>query len=186
MLTDLCDTDAIRSAVDRLQAYNPTSLIVDLRLCNRGTIDDACEVATMISNVSGTFLRTIWNTSKSANNRDYSLTGTASFQNLYFITSGYTQGAAEWLIHGLSALMGDNLTIVGQATAGQNVMLQAVSTPYQFTLYPAVAFVADVVNNADYSSGLQPDSVVNEFDYALLYPYGDEREVLVNQILTNY
>ena len=77
------------------------------------------------------------------------------------------------------------MTVVGKTTAGQNVMLKAIPSDYQYTLYPAVAYVGDKDGNYDYASGIEPDVVINELEYAVLSPYGSTREALLNYILLN-
>ena len=182
MLTDLIDFTQISPSLSRLLTQSPSALIIDLRLCNQGSIDCAIELANKIGNASGIMLRTIWNSRKSANNTAYNIS-VASGLDLYFITSSYTQGAAEWLIYGLQSMQLENIKIVGQATAGQTVMLHPVPTVYQYTLYPAVAYVCNADGNHDYDSGIVPDDSFNEFDYVHLYPYGDIREAVVSHIL---
>ena len=184
MLTDLSHTEEITAAIRRLEAQGMGDLILDLRLCNSGTIECVCEVAQLISHETGTFLRTFWNIKKSAYNQTYTITSSNDY-DLYFITSDYTQGAAEWLIQGLRAMSEDGMTVVGKTTAGQNVMLKAIPSDYQYTLYPAVAYVGDKDGNYDYASGIEPDVIINELEYAVLYPYGNTREALLNYILSN-
>jgi len=184
MLTDLSNQDEITGAIQRLASHGIDDLIVDLRLCNRGTIECVCEVAKLIGNTDGVFLKTFWNSAKSANNQSYSISSSASF-GLYFITSSYTQGAAEWLIHGLRGMSGDAIKIFGKRTAGQNVMVKAIPSDYLFTIYPAVAFVGDGEGNYDYASGIEPDEEIDELAYAVLYPYGNPYEAVVNHILRN-
>ena len=65
-----------------------------------------------------------------------------------------------------------------------DVMLKAIPSDYQYTIYPAVAFVADKDGNYDYTSGISPDELVDELTYVMLYPYGDQYEVLIQYILT--
>ena len=190
MLTDLSHTDEITAAIRRLEAQGMTDLVIDVRLCNSGTIECVCEVAKLISQADGTFLRTFWNPKKSEYNQTYTISANRSSltanHSLYFITSNYTQGAAEWLIYGLRSMSEDDaVTVVGQTTAGQNVMLKAIPSDYQYTLYPAVAFVGDKDGNYDYASGIEPDVVINELEYAVLSPYGSTREALLNYILLN-
>ena len=185
MLTDLGHSDEITAAIRSLAGQGMNDLIIDVRLCNSGTIECVCEVARLISKEEGTFLRTFWNLRKSEYNQTYTISGGADY-DLYFITSNYTQGAAEWLIHGLRSISEDDVvTVVGKTTAGQNVMLKAIPSDYQYTIYPAVAYVGDMDGNYNYGSGIEPDVALEEFDYAVLYPYGDRREVLLNYILTN-
>ena len=183
MLSDLSDTERIVSALTRLRTSTLTDCIVDLRLCNRGTIDCVWEVAKLLAQGEGTFLQTIWNDAKATNNRSYTVKGTANF-TVYFITSGYTQGAAEWLIHGLRGMSPDGVYVVGTKTAGQNVMLKAIPSDYQFTIYPAVAYVADKDGSYDYAGGISPDEVIDEMQYVALYPYGSPYEVLIHHILS--
>ncbi len=189
MLTDLSHTDEITAAIRSLMTNNMYDLIIDLRLCNSGTIECVCEVANLICATDGPFLRTFWNTAKSANNQTYSISSQLSTftsqLSLYFITSGYTQGAAEWLIHGLKAMSTGSVVVVGKTTAGQNVMLKAIPSDYYYTIYPVVAYVGDRDGDYDYAKGIDPDESINELEYAVLYPYGDIRESIINYILLN-
>lgn len=185
MLSNMTDTTSVIGALKTLTEEQPSALIIDLRLCNEGTIECAYEMAKLLGNARGTFLQTIWNTNKSANNVLYSINASSAY-DLFFITSSYTQGAAEWLIYGLRSMGQTNMKVVGETTAGQNVMLKAIPTDYKYTIYPAVAYVADKDGNHDYSSGITPDEVINEFGYSQLYPYGDIHEIMLNAILQNY
>lgn len=185
MLTDMNDFDAISPAISALMSRHPSDLIVDVRLCNVGTIDCAVQMARTIGNASGTMLRTIWNSYKSSNNTTYDIES-ASGCNLFFITSSYTQGAAEWLIWGLKSLGQDNVTVVGTTTAGQTVMLRDFPTQYYYTIHAAVAYVADADGDYGYKDGITPDEAINEFDYVQLYPYGDPRETMIYHIMSNH
>lgn len=185
MLTDLNDYSIIKSRLQALLQHNPSDIIVDLRLCNQGTVECAVGLAEAISSAEGTLLQTVWNSQKSQLNEQFDISG-ASTANLFFITSSYTRGAAEWLIYGLKALQSDEMKVVGQTTAGQTVMLKALPTQYQYTVYPAVAFVCNGDGNHSYTTGISPDDEINEFDYAWLYPYGDENETIVDYILNHY
>ena len=167
-----------------------SELILDLRLCNNGTMEGAqklLESVVPIEKSGQVFAKTIWNSHKSENNKSWTLNVSAStlgVERVSVITSGYTQGAAEWVVRGLASVLGsDNVYIIGTKTAGQNVMLGEIGSTYDITLRPAVAFVADAEGNYDYSGGITPDEVVNEFSYTPLYPYGDEREVLLQMLL---
>lgn len=171
-----------------MKSMSPDELIIDLRLCNDGTMEMACRMASYIlsaDNLGNVFASTFWNRHNEERNSevlyDRSLHGrTLGMHRVFVITSGYTTGAAEWFIHSLRTTLGeDNVPIVGTSTAGQNVMTAAVPSAYQFTLYPAVAYVADSEGDYNYASGLQPDMELNEFEYVDLYPYGDLRETLL-------
>ncbi len=185
MLTDMNDFDSMRQPVNALVSQHPSDLIVDVRLCNAGTIDCAVQLARTIGSASGTLLRTIWNSNKSSNNTTYDIESSVGC-NLFFITGSYTQGAAEWLIWGLRSLNPYGVTVVGTATAGQTVLLHDFATQYYYTIHAAVAFVADAAADYSYKNGITPDEIINEFDYVQLYPYGDTRETVVAYIMDNH
>lgn len=168
--------------------------ILDLRLCNYGSIDMACRLATyMLSDdcLDKVFAKTIWNENNTANNKtipfDSSLSGkTLGMNRVYVITSSYTRGAAEWLINALCYALGrENVIIYGESSAGQNV-LTAHCGDYNdlIHIYPSVAYVADGDGNYEsYASGFAPDVVLSEYSYSYLGDYGTFDEVILATIL---
>ncbi|MBQ0141945.1 MAG: hypothetical protein KBT06_03955 [Prevotellaceae bacterium] len=165
--------------------------VLDLRLCNDGTIDNACALASCIvptECIGEIFAKTLWNRSNTQYNKDY--TYDAEYQkyhldvdSLVIITGKYTQSASEWLINGLKNTMRDRVKVIGVKTVGQNVLLSDIPTTYGYTLHPAVAFVADANGQYNYENGVCPDIEIDEYMYHPLYEYGDEREVILNSIL---
>ena len=137
---------------------------------------------------NGVFAKTIWNKNKTAQNQEYRfLSDVTSLElsRVFILTSGYTRGAAEWLIHSLQAVMGfDHVILIGEKTAGQNVLNGVIrSDEYMISIYPSVAYVSDANDNYDYASGITPTYEIREREYLHLYPYGDSREVLFNKAL---
>ena len=184
--------DEMIEYMSKIKNEKPYALILDLRLCNYGTISMAQTLASyLVSDVSSTsvFAKTIYRKSKSELNTDYlykseGLSNNLGLKELIVITSSYTQGAAEWLIRGVRASMGDEfLTIYGSTTAGQIVLTDAIKSNYFVTLHPAVAYVADGESNYDYAKGIEPSDEIDERSYAFLYPYGNTSEVVLNYIL---
>ncbi|MCM1313593.1 MAG: S41 family peptidase [Bacteroides sp.] len=182
----LADMERVFSS---MKAMSPDELIIDLRLCNAGTLEMACRMASFIllsEYLGDVFVSTFWNKRHEERNSqvryDNTLSGsTLGMKRVFVITSGYTTGAAEWFVHSLRTTLGeDNVPVVGTSTAGQNVMTYTIPSSYQFTLNPVVAYVADSEGDYDYASGLLPDMEVNEFEYVDLYPYGDLRETLLS------
>ncbi len=188
---------AYRDALDAVMAAFSTrtfsAFVLDLRLCNDGTIDMARRLASYLVGTDqkgSTFARTIYNSANASRNAtitfdDNCIDRHLDIQTLYIITSGHTSGAAEWLIRGIRKAKGNDYVItVGKTTNGQVVMTSAIPSSYQVTLHPAVCYVADVDGDHDYAAGLTPDIDVDEQTTLFLYPYGDTREVLLNAILT--
>ncbi len=170
------------------------AFVLDLRLCNDGTLDMACRMASYFvgSDKSGeTFAKVIYSERKKALNHDVPFNADAAengvkTHHLYVITSSYTQGAAEWLIRGIRKAMGDDfVTVVGLGTNGQNVMTAAYPSEHLVTLHPVVAYVADADGDYDYADGITPDVEVDEKSVLYLFPYGDEQEALLQSIFTH-
>ncbi|MBR5954533.1 MAG: hypothetical protein IK021_03845, partial [Methanobrevibacter sp.] len=104
--------------------------------------------------------------------------------DVFCITGDYTEGAAEWVIRGLTCVLGeDHVFKIGKQTLGQCVLTEDVKSDYYVTLHPAVAFVADKYGDYDYYDGLETDLEINESLYLKLYPYGNENEVLLASVL---
>lgn len=182
----------LSSVMSQIRALSPQTLILDLRLCNDGTLSMSQRMASYL--VSGlasdaVFAKTIYRSDLSDQNE--SLTYLSSItaqsldlQQLIIITGSYTTGAAEWLIRALKASMGDDYVVtVGTTTAGQIVNTEAFSSDYYVTLHPATCYVADGTGDYDYADGISPDAEIDESSSVVLYPYGDARETILATIL---
>lgn len=179
-----------RQSLDAIMAQMKSAgvaeMVLDLRLCNFGTIDMAQRLASYVvcpEALGTTFVQTFWNEKHTSQNRIYpydTSVGNLGLSRLYILTSQYTQGAAEWLIHALQHSMGEeNVILVGTETAGQNVMTGEVWHDFYVGLNPVVAYVADGAGNYEYTS-ISPTIEVDEFSYLDLYEYGDPNETLFN------
>ncbi len=168
-----------------------TDIVLDLRLCNYGSMEMARSLASYIVSqncLEREFVKTKYNDKRKVENSSINFDRSVAnlgVDKIVVLTSSYTKGAAEWLIHSLSSLMGkDKLIVVGSKTAGQNVMTEEYANPeFYVKLHPAVAYVADANDDYNYGSGIVPDYLINEEDYVLLYSYGDINEVLLSRAL---
>lgn len=180
--------------MEEVRDLTPQILVLDLRLCNDGTLDMSRRLASYLVNGlsnESVFAKTIYRSDQSARNEDIPFDNSIMAKNLginqlFIVTSSYTCGAAEWLVRGLRAAMGEDfVTIIGTTTAGQLVNTMSIPSTYCVTLHPAVCYVADETGDYDYSGGISPDVEIDEFEYAVLYPYGDESETVLATILNN-
>lgn len=174
--------------LDEVMAYmqggGVDEMVLDLRLCNYGTLAMAQRLASYVVNPncrSGAFAKTFRNEAHSAENAvlpyDFSV-GNLGLSRVYVLTSAYTQGAAEWVIHALKCSMGEeNVITVGLATKGQNVMTEEVGLNFHVRLFPVVAYVADGEGNYDYGS-IAPTINVNEQNYVSMGEYGTLDDIL--------
>ena len=175
-----------------LKADNPQEMVLDLRLCNHGTVEMAHRLASYIvptDKKSEVFAQTEWNSRYSGNNTIYkydSSVGSMELQRIYIITSNYTQGAAEWLIRALQLTLGeDNVILIGEKTKGQNVMTEFIGEGYGHRLFPAVCYVSDATGNHSYGA-FSPQSSISENSSTYLLSmkeYGDEEETLLKAAL---
>lgn len=178
--------DDLDRIMNDLRQSNIDELVLDLRLCNYGTMEMSQRLASYVvaPECLGTpFVKTIWNERYATNNQtipyDTSVAN-LGLNRIYILTSSYTQGAAEWLIHALQHSMGKERVItVGGATKGQNVMTQEVGDNFHVHLFPVVAYVADGVGDYEYGP-ISPAIDVLETDYITLADYGDPDEILLN------
>lgn len=186
MLANLSDGHAAE-AVSQLLANNPSTLVIDLRLCNQGTIDEAHQLASLLAADDGVFVQTIFNSRRNDQNRKYECGNTHRQMSVCFITGNYTQGAAEWLIHGLKRLNGaDGVVTIGTKTAGQNVWLEQCKPDYPFTMYIAAAYIADADGDYNYNKGLEPDAEIDEFRFVQLFDYGTDDETLLQAAIESF
>lgn len=106
---------------------------------------------------------------------------------VYVIVSDLTQFAPEVLINGLIPFMGTkNVILVGTTTNGQNVAVQEVASPYDFTLYPVVATVNNSEGTAGFSKGFSPDkthTLSETQNYDSLYALGNTKELLLKNTI---
>ena len=183
--------DDLDRIMNGLRQSNIDELVLDLRLCNFGTIEMAQRLASYVVSpecLGTTFAKTIWNERYVANNQaipyDTSV-GNLGLDRIYILISSYTQGAAEWLIHSLQHSMGEErVIIVGGATKGQNVMTEEVGDNFHVHLFPVVAYVADGAGDYKYGS-IFPSIKVLETDYVTLLDYGDPNEILLNTAISH-
>lgn len=170
----------------QMKAVGVNEMVLDLRLCNYGTIDMAKRLASYVVSpdaLGTTFAQTFWNEVHSNQNKSYpydTSVGNLGLSRIYILTGQYTQGAAEWLIHALQHSMGEeNVILVGSETKGQNVMTSRVWHDFFVTLYPVVAYVADGAGDYEYGS-IVPTIELDESAYVELYDYGEPDEILLN------
>lgn len=180
------------SKMASLKADNPKEMILDLRLCNHGTIEMAQRLASYIvpaAKKSEVFAQTEWNSRYADKNSVFKYdtsVNSMELQRIYIITSNYTQGPSEWLIRALQLTLGEeNVILIGDKTKGQNVMTEFIGHAYGHQLFPAVCYVADATGNYSYGT-LSPQHSINESSTTYLLSmkkYGDEEETLLKAAL---
>jgi len=182
----------LSSVMEQIRSLSPQYLILDLRLCNDGTLAMSQRMASYLASglsSDAVFAQTFYRSNLAQQNESLtylsSITAQSlNLQQLFLITGSYTSGAAEWLIRGLKASLGDDyITTVGTTTAGKIVNTGSFPSDYYVTLHPAVCYVADGTGDYNYTSGITPDAEIEDLSDVVLYPYGDSRETILATIL---
>ena len=166
-------------------------MVLDFRLCNDGTLEMARRLASYVVTpeaLNTTFAQTLWNKRYLANNQTFSYdmsVDNLGLSRVYVLTGSYTQGAAEWVIHALQYSMGEeNVIVIGEKTAGQDVMTEEVDTKFHVHLFPVVAYVTDGGGNYDFGS-IKPTIEIDEQDYIRLGEYGTLDDILLYTAVAN-
>ena len=187
--TDTSYISTLQSCIEQLRDTRASYLILDLRLCNDGTLDMAQLLASYLypdATDNTIFAQTIHRSDKAADDETlYFRTDVTPLplSHLFVITSDYTHGAAEWVIRAIQAADPSFISLYGTTTGGECVATGRVDSDYYVTLHPAICYVADADGTYDYDEGIEPDYEIDEFEFVYLRPYGSATETLVATIL---
>jgi carboxyl-terminal processing protease len=107
-------------------------------------------------------------------------------KRVIILTSGSTASAAELLINNLKPFM--QVIQIGSATTGKDMASFAISdlrNPklVDLTLHPLIFKLYNAKGQGDYSNGLPPDFLVDEFSVIPLKPFGDPNDPLLKKAL---
>ena len=188
----LCDTfngddfrDKAHSAIEKFITKGVTNVIIDLRYNTGGNITNAASLASMLvpSDCLGTpfcilkdreeEIDTVYNFSEQPYN--------IGDKKVYFIIGEETAGTAELLVNSVNASrdMYDVL-IIGATSAGINIMTESISSPYGFSISPAIAIAYCSNGDIQPAEGITPDYSIDELENKTnIYPLGEEQEYLL-------
>ena len=187
-------TDKAHSAIEKFITNGVTNVIIDLRYNTGGNITNAASLASMLvpSDCLGTpfcilkdreeEIDTVYNFSEQPYN--------IGDKKVYFIIGEETSGTAELLVNSvnMSRDMYDVL-IIGENSAGVNIMVENINSPYGFSISPAIAVAYCSNGNIQPAEGITPDYSIDELENKTnIYPLGEEQEYLLYNtfyIITN-
>ncbi len=176
----------IAAAMEKFANEGITDLIVDLRYNGGGSISAASQMASMIvpvENVGGFFCKLAHNALNGSLDAiyEYVQAPTLSLDKLYVICGNGTRGAAEVFVAALRKTLGyNNVVVIGENTAGENVVTETFVSPYNFSISPATAFVEDAEGVAMYNGGIVPNYTMSELsDIYKIYNLGSMQEYML-------
>lgn len=178
-------TDKAHSAIEKFITNGVTNVIIDLRYNTGGNIANAARLASML--VPSEYAKTPFCILK---DREEEIDTVYNFseqpynigdKKVYFIIGEETAGTAELLVNSVNASrdMYDVL-IIGATSAGINIMTESISSPYGFSISPAIAVAYCSNGDIQPVEGITPDYPVDELENKTnIYPLGEEQEYLL-------
>lgn len=184
--------DQMIRVLSQFQSTGFDELILDFRYNTGGYLSCSQLMASILapSDALGkAFCKLIYNNKHASDNYELPFSTQPSgglnlnLKRMYVIVSNLTTFAPEVLINSLTPFMGtDNIILVGTKTNGQNVALQKITTPYNFTLFPVVANVNNAEDYGNFYNGLSPskEHTLDETQfYDSLYALGNTKEKML-------
>lgn len=180
--------DFIAKANEILEKFltnNVSDVIIDLRYNHGGNIDNAAQFASMIvpTDLAGTPFCTLKDNEEEIDTI-YNYTEqqfNIGDKNIYFIIGENTKGTAELIVSSVDASreIYDVFTI-GANSAGVNLMVDNIDSPYGFSINPAIAVAYSSNGNILPPGGIIPDYIFDELEQKNnIYPLGKEQEYLL-------
>lgn len=189
----------LESVFDDFRKQQVSELIVDLRYNSGGYVSSAIHLASLIArSVTDKNIFSIKEYNPEITRVLKKKYGVGYFEDhfsrkeqnigslidrVYVLTSRRTASASELLINGLTPYM--PVKVVGETTLGKNVGSVTLSDDKKRTKWGMQPIVSKSFNSlklSEYTSGFQPDYPTAEELW--IYPYGDERDPLLQAALS--
>ena len=184
---DSFETEVQQTMLD-FATNDVTDIVIDLRYCNEGTLENANAMASML--VPASAIGTSFVTMKGNDEGTDSVCNyteqpvNLSDKKLFFITGNATKNIAELLVASVNASRGmHEVQVVGERSTGANVLTQRFDSPYGYSINPAVAFLYSSKGDELPSAGIPVDYPLyelNEIEH--VYTLGSEQEYILRNI----
>lgn len=204
----------LNAAFNNLKSQNISDLVLDLRYNSGGSVATATRLASLITGqfTNQVFAKEQWNdkledyfnasnpsallnlfTNKLGNNETLA---SLNLNKVYVLTTKSSASASELVINGLKPYI--NVVQIGDVTSGKNVgsitmydspsfSKSGINTNHRYAMQPIVLKIVNKVGFGDYTSGLQPNTLLKE-DFGNLGILGNTDEPLlkeaIDQIIT--
>lgn len=171
-----------------LAAENVTDLVIDLRYCSEGILENANVLASALVPVSlaeTPFATMCDKDGNACNGYDFAeQPANLSDKRVFFITGKGTKGTAELLVASVNASRGmHEVIVVGEKSAGAKMQTERFDSPYGFSINPAVAVMCASDGKELSDTGILPDIIINELEEGKrIYPLGNEQEYILRNI----
>ena len=204
---DFSGAYSLLEAVQNFKSERIQELIVDLRYNPGGQVAFASFCALLLADIKENDVFARYRGNKNIKNREDSFASTLQGQpdgysfaadevlkqglhlkRIYMLTGPNTASAAEMLINGLKPYV--EIIQVGDKTFGKDMASTTIVTPEDIRgterawhLVPMIYKIYNKVGQGDYSDGIAPSKVTDEFAFLPLVPVGDTRDPLIQEVL---
>ena len=183
-------TGKIADILSQMAAEQPAGIIIDLRYCTTGSIEEAAECASLLATPSSygkTFCTARRNNSSDTDEYLFaSSTQEYDAGRILLLTSSATKGVAEIFIAALQQTQESaTVTVIGEPTSGTPLMTETFASPYGFSISPVTAVLYTANGSILSRYSISVDHSINELaDITAIYPLGDRRETLLSKALS--
>ncbi|MBS7566951.1 PDZ domain-containing protein [Mucilaginibacter sp. Bleaf8] len=194
----------VLDSLNKLKSQGISELVIDLRYNPGGDVSSAAKIAATLTPGKPEQLFAIYQANSNGGhiNKSFNdLIGENGFQpqdfseftsrrinlkRIFILTSASTASAAELLVNNLKPFI--QVIQIGHTTTGKDMASFAIRdfhTPIKinFTLHPLVFKLYNANGQGEYSNGLTPDYIVDEFSVLPLKPFSDPDDPLLKKAL---
>lgn len=177
----------IAAAFDKFRLSGVEDLIIDLRYNNGGSLACAAKVASMLvpaDKAGSSFGHIEYNSNNADKKKEYyfeQVASTLETEKIYVLMTEQTSGTAEAFIAALRGALGnEKVVLMGATTAGKNLYVSSIESPYGYTINPAVAYLCSANGTMLSSYGIFCDYAVDELAQpTAIYQLGELQEYML-------
>ncbi|MBR4065278.1 MAG: hypothetical protein IKJ97_00835 [Bacteroidaceae bacterium] len=178
--------DDVQKTMLGFAAADVADIIIDLRYCSEGTIENAATLASILvpQTLNGNLFATLKGKGDDVIYNYAEQPINLSDKRLFFIIGNETKGIAELLVESVNASRGmHDVIIVGTKSAGANVLTRNYMSPFGFSINPAVAVIQASDGEDLQAEGIAPDYPLNELEEGkYVYPLGNRQEYILRNL----
>ncbi|MNK23883.1 Peptidase family S41 [compost metagenome] len=204
---DFSGAYSLLEAVQNFKTQQVQELIVDLRYNPGGQVAFASFCALLLADIKESDIFAKYQGNKNIKNREDSFATALQGQpdgysfsakdvlkqglhlkRIYMLTGPNTASASEMLINGLKPYI--DIIQVGDKTFGKDMASTTIVTPEDihgteraWHLIPMIYKIYNKMGQGDYSDGIAPSKVTDEFAFLPLVPIGDSKDPLIQEVL---
>jgi Periplasmic protease len=204
---DFSGAYSLLEAIQKFKSPRVQELIVDLRYNPGGQVAFASFCALLLADIKENDIFAKYQGNKNIKNREDSFAAALQGQpdgysfaadevlkqglhlkRIYMLTGPNTASAAEMLINGLKPYV--EIIQVGDKTFGKDMASTTIVTPEDIRgterawhLVPMIYKIYNKMGQGDYSDGIAPSKVTDEFAFLPLVPIGDSKDPLIQEVL---